>query len=149
MKTILSFTLVVLLISCAEQKAKDVFVQETYYPVIRQLPLEPVYSRVTWSHLPKPIGPRVASNAPYLKKVILFEMPNSTLQESIVALAHSMGYEALYANSLAKRKISLLAEGTHEEILDKICEQSKTTAEIDHKERIIRVFDDNLSPTLP
>ena len=140
---------VLTLLGCAERKPEHIFVHEKYYPAVRQLPLEPVYGRVTWSHLPKPVGPRAKTDAPFLKKNISFELPQSTLEESVVALAHSMGYEALYPQELAKRKVSLVVEGTNEEILDKICEQSQTTAEIDHKERIIRIYDDGLNPVLP
>ena len=135
----------VLLLGCSQDKV----VRETYQPAFRQLPVESVYSRVSWSHMPKPIGPKNETRAPYLRKVISFEMPNSTLEETVVALAHSMGYEAIYSREIANRKVSLVTEGTQEEILDKICEQADVMAEIDRKDRVVKILKGATRPGLP
>ena len=133
--------------SCSGTRAKEELVEQ-YTPATRQLPLEPVYSRVTWSHLPKPVGPKFGGKSPYLEKVYSFEMSSSSLGESLSALSQAMGYEAVYPKKLANKKVSLVTEGTVYQILDKICQQAGVEAEVDHKSRVIRVLGDDTKPKL-
>ena len=142
-----SFLMLSFLIACSRGAKKEIVIEE-YSPVTRQLPLEPVYSRVAWSHLPKPIGPKFIGKSPYLEKIYVFEMSSSSLAESVSALSDAMGYEAKYPKHLAQRKVSLVMEGTVYQILDKICEQAAVQAEVDHEARIIRIVSEETKPKL-
>ena len=138
---------VLLLSACSSNSKKAVEVQ-TYRPAIHQLPLEPRYSRVTWSHLPKPVVPASETKGPYLRKVMAYEVPDSNVRESLTVLANSIGYEAVIPSELKNRKVSLVMEGTIVEILDAICAQANISAEINDKKRTIQVFDRVPDPRL-
>ena len=136
-------------VSCSTSSSEPEVVVRNYYPARRQLPPEPVYSRLTWSHLPNPISEESAINSPYLSRVISFELEQSNLEEAIDALAQSMGYEAIYSRTLAARPISISMEGTVFEVLNRICKQGKVIASINHDERAILVADAATKPRLP
>ncbi|MDR2338337.1 MAG: hypothetical protein LBE20_06835 [Deltaproteobacteria bacterium] len=123
-------------VSCSSRKV----LVETYQPVIKKLPQDHRYSKVTWSHLPKPIVPETETKGPYLKKVMTFDVPNSNVKESIMILAHSAGYEAIIPKELEGRRVSVVMDGTTIEILETICRQANISSEVDDKQRIIKVF---------
>jgi hypothetical protein len=123
--------------SCGGRKV----VVETYQPVIKKLPQDARYSKVTWSHLPKPIVPETHAKGPYLKKVMAFEVPNSNVKESVTILAHSAGYEAIVPKDLEGRSVSVVMDGTTIEILETICRQANVSSEVDDKQRTIKIFD--------
>ncbi len=134
---------------CVACSAQEPVAVEYYQPAYRTSPPEPVYSRVMWGHLPKPIKPRSETNAPLLLPVISFELPNSTLEEAIEALAQTMGYRWHYPQRIAKRRIQIRMEGTVEEVLAEIARQGKVQADFDHKQRLVRVVDGRMLPRLP
>lgn len=122
---------------------------EYYQPAYRTSPPAPVYSRVMWSHLPRPIAPKARDTAPLILPEVQFEFPNSNLGEAIEALAQTMGYRWHYPSSVSNRKIQIRMEGTVEEVLREISAQANVQAQFDHKKRLIIVFDSNMIPRLP
>lgn len=122
---------------------------EHYKTAFRQTAPEPVYSRLTWSHLPEPMPTEGALNAPYLSPTVSFELPNSTLEEAVVALAQTIGYEPVYPVELASRKVSIDKVATIDEILADIEEQAGVFAEVNHQRRFLRFSDGSTQPKLP
>ena len=122
---------------------------EYYQPAYRTSPPEPVYSRVMWSHLPNPIKPRSRDDAPFYLPVVSFELPDTTLDEAIEALAQTMGYRWHYPKSVAKRPLHIRMEGTVEEILNEISKQANVKAAFDHEHRMVRVIEGSMVPDLP
>ena len=122
-----------------------------YYPAaFRQLPPEPVYGRVTWSHLPEPFKPRVHDNAPLLLPTMTFEFPRSTLGETVQALAQALGYTWSYPEDAAKRPIAIKMTATAEEILNEIGRQAQVYGVFDHDQRVVRVITKSMvTPELP
>ncbi len=123
--------------------------KEYYQVATRQEPKEPVYSRVTWSQLPRPVPDAPVQKGKMIQPTMSFEMPNSTLAESLEALSQSIGYELRYPAKWAKRRVSLKFTGTVEEILAEICKQSRVKASLDHENKILRVHFSETSPRLP
>ena len=144
-------TLLLLLLSisflaaCSAPKAAP----ETYKITNRQHAPEPVYSRVTWSHLPKPIMPKATNEAPFVLPIVEFDMPQATLREAVEALAQAMGYRWHYPASVASRRIKIRMEGTVEEILKEIGNQAKVYGSFDHQQRLVTIVDDKMLPKLP
>ena len=148
-KSFLLITLCPALLLCVACSSGDKKLEvEKYRPATHQLPLEPRYSKVTWSHLPKPIVPESNVKGPYMRKVMSYEVPNSDVKESLTILSNSVGYEAVIPKELEKRKVSLIMEGTTLEILNAICTQAGISAEIDDAKRVIKVFDRVPEPRL-
>ena len=148
-KSFLLLTLSPILLLCVACSSNNKKLEvEKYRPAAHQLPLEPRYSKVTWSHLPKPIVPESNAKGPYMRKVMSYEVPNSNVKESLTILSNSVGYEAIIPRELEKRKVSLIMEGTTLEILEAICVQADMNAEIDDAKRIIQVFDRVPEPRL-
>ena len=146
--TTLCISLLVLSCSCNKKVTYTRQIEE-YRPVTTSSAPEPVYGRVTWAHLPKPIAPKTRHNSPYILPVISFELVDSNLAEAIEALSQSMGYDRHYPKSIAKRKVSIRMEGTLEEVLEEIARQAKVTARFEHERKLIRVFEDKMLPQLP
>lgn len=140
-----------LMLLCSSCSKKEVYQRqlEEYRPVTRREAPEPVYGRVTWAHLPKPVAPKALSNAPYLLPVVSFDLVDSNLEEAIEALAQTMGYDRHYPKSVAKRKVSIKMVGTVEEVLTEIASQAKVTARFEHERKLVRVFEDRMLPQLP
>ena len=124
-------------------------VQEVYYPTRRQTPPEPVYSRVAWSHLPKPIGSVSSNNTVFLKKSVSYEFKKSNLEQAINAIADNIGFEAIYPPDVAKRPVSMKLDGTPDEALAMLGEKTNTSIEVNQSARKLTVIDKALTPTLP
>ncbi len=125
-------------------------VRTEYYPTaFRQNAPEPVYSRLTWSHLPQPVQKKAANDAPYLMPKLAFELPNSNLEETLQALAQTIGYRWSYPSELGDRRVSVKRVGTVEEILSEIGRQAGVETELDHEQRLVRAFDRSMAPRLP
>lgn len=122
---------------------------EPYYTAYRQFPPEPVYSRVTWSHLPMPVQPRTHEEAPYLMPEIYFDMPNSNLGESVEAIAQTMGYQWECPQAIAKKPVRIRMNGTIKEVLDEIDRQAGVKTTMDHQKRSIHVGARQTRATLP
>lgn len=144
---IAKLTFLGLLLACS---SNEVLPAVEYYNVpYRKFPPEPVYSRVTWSHLPQPIQPKVRDAAPILMPVLSFELPKSNLEEAVEALAQTIGYGWDFPAGAAKRPVRIRMVGTVEEILKEISRQTKVKAAIDHSRRLVQVFDTEIRPELP
>jgi hypothetical protein len=147
----ITFSLVLLLgvVSCSSTSDEVPVRVEYYKSAYRQFPPDPVYSRLMWSQLPKPIMPKSTDNAPYLLPTIAFELPDSTLGEAIEALAQTMGYRWDYPSGLAKRAIHIRMDGTVEEVLKEIGRQGGVQTMLDHEQRLVRVMGEGVLPSLP
>lgn len=120
--------------------------KEFYNMPSRKYAPEPVYGRMTWSHLPEPQVQKNKDDAPLIDPTFSFEMPNSNLTEALEALSQAIGYRWKYPQRLGHRKISINRVGTVSEILSEICSQAHVRAALDNAERIIYVQDANLRP---
>lgn len=149
MKFLLVISSAVLLLSLFGCSGNEQYEVEYYRPAFRQSGPEPVYSRVMWSHLPDPIRPQAAEQAPVMMPVISFEFPDSTLEETVEALAQTMGYRWHYPQHLGKRVIQINMEGTIDEILKEIGRQAKVETMLDHELRLVRVIEKRTLPQLP
>lgn len=128
---------------------RDVEKRKVYYKMVtRQHPPEEVYSRVTWSHLPQPIAAKAQNNAPLLEPTISFELPNSSLKESVEALAQAIGFRWDYPPSLSNVPVSINKVGTVSEILTDIEKQAEVKTELNFTDRVIRVIDPSTLPSL-
>lgn len=138
----------VVLAACSSRP--DVVVRTEYYPsAFRQNAPEPVYSRLMWSHLPQPIQAKADNDAPYLMPKISFELPNSNLEETLQALAQTIGYRWSYPAELGTRRVSVKRVGTVDEILSEIGRQAGVETELDHEQRLVRAYDRSMAPRLP
>ncbi|MCB0322081.1 MAG: hypothetical protein KDD69_00875 [Bdellovibrionales bacterium] len=152
MKTRLATRIAILLLmvgvgtACSDTQPVAV---EYYQPAYRTTPPEPVYNRLMWSHLPKPIAPKTAEVAPALLPEVEFDMPDAKLGEAIEALAQTMGYRWHYPNKVAGRQIKIRMEGTVEDVLKEIGRQGNVYAQFDHEHRLIVVMDSDMVPRLP
>ena len=120
----------------------------------RQTAPEPVYSRVTWSHLPEPAPPRARpredlKNVPLFHPVVSVELHQTSLGEAVQSLAQTIGYDWSFPKELARRKVRVKTVGTVEEVLKEIDRQAGVKSELDHVRRIVRVIDKKTEPTLP
>src|SRR5262245_36490409 len=120
------------LFGCSSKKPVEPVI-EYYQPAFRQLPPEPVYSRLTWGHLPQPIKPKVRESAPLLMPVMAFELPRTTLGEAIEALAQSIGYYWSYPADVSRRPIAIKMTGSVDQILREIGKQADVYAILDHR----------------
>ena len=122
---------------------------ETYKVAFRQRAPEPVYGRFMWSHLPNPIKPKVAETAPFHLPRVQFDMPDASLEEAVEALAQAMGYRWHFPKAVATRRVRIRMEGTVEEILTEIGNQTGVYGMFDHKERMVKIIDTRMIPRLP
>ncbi len=119
-----------------------------YYPSTRRLPPEPVYSRVMWVYLPKPVGIETKNDVVFLRRIMSFELKNATLEEAVNAISQSMGFEAVYPRSLAGRRTSIDFEGSVEDALEKLSLDTNTRIKVDRGSRTISVFDRKIAPRI-
>lgn len=138
----LAVALVCLLAGCSSSSAPAKEPEIVYTPAFRKLPPEPVYSRLTWSHLPEPIPGKSKEKPPYLWPVISVDLADATLAEALDALTQTIGYQSYYPVEISERKVSLKMRGTVEEILSVIAGQVGVVAELNHTERMVRVVED-------
>lgn len=129
---------------CGQKKVPVVY--ENYKYGYRQLPPEPVYSRLTWAHLPQPVPAKAQEYAPMLQPVIAIDLANSNLEEAIEALAQTIGYNWHYPEELGVKPISIKMVGTVEQILEEIGEQAGVLAELNHERRLVRVIGERMVP---
>ncbi len=149
---ILTASFAILCVSCSPQKPEFEFIEpreEYYQAATRQAPIEPVYSRVTWSHLPRPVGEQRVEKGQLYQPVIEFSMKNATLLEALEALSQTIGYELRYPTQYGSRAVSMEITGTVEEVLKEVSRQAKVSARLDHKRRILVVGNFADSPSLP
>ena len=135
------------MLSCSAKPQQATRSVEYYYPKTRTIAPEPVYSRLTWSHLPKPL-PRNVKNSPYIQPVIVFDFNDSTLKEAITALAQTIGYRWEISPDIEDKNVSIRMEGTIDEVLAEIANQAQVHASFDRKNRIVNVLDVSMAPSL-
>ncbi|MCC6952812.1 MAG: hypothetical protein IT290_01705 [Deltaproteobacteria bacterium] len=135
-----------LLCGCAPKKTVE---EKFYYPATRQLPPEPVYSRVSWSHLSHPVPLSARERTPYLEPVVSVNYRNSTLGEAMSGLAKSFGYRLEMAGELETRPVSISTTGTLEQVFAVMRRESGVLVSLDHNEKVFRVADGAIVPQLP
>lgn len=120
-----------------------------YQPSYRQEAPQPVYSRLMWSQLPEPIKPRSRAEAPLMLPEVFVELKDVTVDEAVEALAQTMGYRWENSGMASGPRISVHMEGNVEEILGEIKAKSNMPLELSHEDKVIRVADKRLIPSLP
>lgn len=136
-KLLLAAPLLLGMVACSSKKEEPIV--EYYHPAYRQFPPEPVYSRLSWSHLPAPIQPKSRENAPLLMPTIVFDLPRSTLGEAVEALAQAMGYTWTYPESAKSRRIAIKMTASVDEIAKEIDRQAQVHTVLDNDSRMVRV----------
>ena len=130
-------------------RPQDVDYSVEYYDYsTRKHKPQQVRSRVMWSHLPQPLPSEVETESPLIWPKMSFELPDSTLGEAIEAVCSAIGYRGHYSKRIANRPISVNKIATVDEILKELGKQARVVAELDHKNRTLRVFGPNQVPTL-
>ncbi|MFN8391982.1 MAG: hypothetical protein U0136_16955 [Bdellovibrionota bacterium] len=146
---LLSLTLLTALTACSSAPPPGPEV-EYYRAAYRQSPPEPVYGRVTWSHLPQPIKPRSKMDAPLLMPTIAFEFPKSTLGETVQALAQAIGYTWSFPDDAAGRPIAIKMTATVDQVFAEILRQGNVYGVLDHDGRVVRIVSRSMvAPKLP
>gem|GEM_PF-3092484 len=144
--------LIILLVGCASNtkpRYDEVAVTTEQYKISsRRHGADPVYSRFVWSALPKPVGEKQSSEAPFMFPSFTFELPDSTLGESISALGQALGYGWDVPKQFVKRKVSINMNGNVEEIIQEIVRQTQVEVEVDYKGKVIRVLSPEVQPRL-
>lgn len=140
--------------SATGKETQNNLVRVEYYDVAyRQFAPEPVYSRLTWSHLPQPIRTKVRQSAPILMPSVSFELPRSNLQEAIEAVAQTIGYNWSYPKGIGGRPVAIRMTGTVEEVLEEIGRQTRIVTVLDHENRTLRILESApagpIEPVLP
>jgi hypothetical protein len=120
-----------------------------YQPAYRQEAPQPVYSRLMWSHLPEPVKPRTRPDAPLMLPDVFVELKDVTVDEAVEALAQTMGYRWENSVGASGPRISVHMEGNVEEILGEIKAKSNMPLELSHEDKVIRLADKRLIPSLP
>lgn len=144
--------------SCSSNEAlyKELKRPVEYYSYSeKRFPREPVYSRLMWSHLPRPVVSKshnrdVRDNkAPLLSPELEFHMEEVTLQEALEALGSTIGYRVIYPNYLGSRLVSLKMSGRVDEIVRELCKQGQVMVRMDSKQRVISVLEGRREKGLP
>ena len=154
-RVIIAISMSFLSIGCSSSsKDAQKLVRVEYYDVAyRESPPEPVYSRLSWSHLPAPIKTKSRETAPMIMPSISFELPRSNLQEAIEAVAQTIGYNWSYPKGIGGRPVAIRMVGTVEEVLEEIGRQTRVVAVLDHESRTLRILESApskpIAPTLP
>ena len=139
----------VLSVACSKPDRSELEPKIEYYKVTqRQSAPEPVYSRVTWSHLPAPLPNKQTEQAPLLLPNIVFDLPNTTLAVAVEALAQAMGFRWVFPAALKAQPVSIRMEGSVHEVLAEIARQAEVDVELDVENRIVRVYSRALAPKL-
>ena len=136
-------SLSMLLVACSSNERRVVY--DYYTPAYRQLPPEPVYSRVMWSHLPEPLPAEYGGSAPLLRPVLSLDMPKTTFAEVLESLAITLGYQCAFLDNpsaapLLSRSVSMKTSGYPEQLFDELGMQVGVQIEVDHLRRSIEVI---------
>ena len=140
------------LIGCIEVPIPDVTKVEYYNLPVRKLPLPETYSRVRWSHPPKPMGVTLSSSAggvPVFQPRFEFDLKNSNVRESVEAIAQAIGYDTRIPRDLRNKKVSFKLEGSLTDAIQTIDKQAGVKTRIDHRGQIIVVSPKEIVPKLP
>ena len=137
-------------VACSSKEPVEIVIDE-YYPSTRQLPPEPVYSRLAWSNLPEPVPSAYSKKSPYLRPVMAFDLPRSNLEEALEALSQTIGYELSYPKKLRRKPVSLQVEGTVDEVAREIARQTNLDVHLNHGARRVEVSQKRspVQPRLP
>ncbi|NMC63324.1 MAG: hypothetical protein GYA55_09175 [SAR324 cluster bacterium] len=124
--------------------------KDFFYPV-RQLPPEPVYSRLKYVYLPDviPEAP-TGESANRIDPKIHLTVTNSTLERTAQALAETVHYKGFIAQEIAQQPYSCDLSGTVDEVAENISSDSNIDVVVDHSQREIRFLPrTSVPPRLP
>jgi len=125
--------------------------RKDFFHPVRQLPPEPVYSRLKYVYLPDviPEAP-TAESANRIDPKIHFEVTNSTLERTAQALGETIHYKAFIAQEIAQQPYSCNLSGTVDEIAQNISRDSNIDVVVDHSQRELRFLPrTSVLPRLP
>ena len=141
-RTFLSLIVLLVCYGCSHTSTYDSVARrkEYYKSVSRTSPQIPVYSRVTWSHLPEPLTASAGNESPLMIKEFSFVLPHSDLGESLEAVSQTMGFRVKCPSELKKRRVSINRKDTILGVLRDIGEQCGVRMVVDVDQRLISVF---------
>lgn len=141
-RTVLSLIVLLFCYGCSHTSSYDSVARrkEYYKGVSRTTPQIPVYSRVTWSHLPEPLTASGGNKTPLMMKEFSFVLPNSDLGESLEAVSQTMGFRVKCPSELKNRRVSINRKDTIVGVLREIGEQCQVRMVVDVDQRLISVF---------
>lgn len=144
---ILCFSL--LLVACSKPDRSELEPKVEYYSVTqRKSAPEPVYSRVTWSHLPAPLPSKKTEKSPLMLPAMAIDLPDATLPEAVEAIAQAMGFRWVYPAGLPSAPVSIRMEGSVHEVLAEVARQAGVDIELDVENRIVRAHSRATAPKL-
>ncbi len=129
-----------LLTSCSSSKTPETGALQAHRISLRQVPPQPVYSRVRFGLDPSPLPSRELprSNADLINPIVHMELKNATLEEASSVLAAVSRYTSYTASTIAKQRISLNMLGTVDEIASHIAAEAGIKVVVDHDVRQVR-----------
>lgn len=136
-------------VACSKPDRSELEPKVEYYTVTqRKTAPEPVYSRVTWSHLPAPLPSKKTEKSPLMLPSMAIDLPDATLAEAVEAIAQAMGYRWIYPAGIPTAPISISMEGSVHEILAEVARQAGVDIELDVENRVVRAHSRATAPQL-
>jgi len=122
----------------------------TFSVAQRQLPPEPVYSRLRWVRPPEniPGDQGVSDSAPAIMPVMHLEVKDTSLEEVAKILASAAQYSSYCSSLIAKQTVTISRLGTLDELGTEVQKAAQIRVIIDHGTRQIRFLADH-APTAP
>lgn len=126
--------------ACASTEPTPKPPRRAYYFPSRQLPLEPVYSRLREVRSPDPLPDKLflAQQPPIIHPVFHMKVRNVTLEKAAQLLASTARYNAYCAGTIADRKISVNDLGNIDELGRKIARKADINVVVDHENAEVR-----------
>ncbi|RME58976.1 MAG: hypothetical protein D6780_05850 [Candidatus Dadabacteria bacterium] len=139
-KLLLSFVLIIpLFVSCSTSKPK--VKPLVFQAAKRQLPPEPVYNRLRESYLPETVPERDKKFSLKRKRilpVIHLKLRRATPYEACLVLAATARYRPFCSAYIGRKRITIDALGTIDELAEKLAKKTDLIIEVDHKLREVR-----------
>jgi len=122
----------------------------TFSVAMRQLPPEPVYSRLRIVRPPEviPNAPRVDTQAPAVVPVLHLEVKDMKLDEVARVLASAAQYSSYCSSLVAQQTLSLNRLGTLDELGAEVEKAAQIRVIIDHAGRQVKFLAEH-APTAP
>lgn len=134
--------LLIFLSGCSTPHYDKLAGTKSYDLATRQLPPDPVYSRLKWVHLPEMYPSmmyKASEDRPRYFPVFHFQINNRELCDAAVQLAGTARYSSYCSSLLKGERITLQALGTIDELAKKIeNSSSKVRVVVDHENREVR-----------
>ncbi|MCB0338335.1 MAG: hypothetical protein KDD53_01970 [Bdellovibrionales bacterium] len=110
-------------------------------PATRQLPPDPVYSRLRWGLQPQvlpSVNKKPSDNTPLILPVVHFDMGEGSVEEAAQILTATTSYSAYVSSKVGSRMITLNSLGTVNELAEEIGRLAHIDVVVDHNNKEIR-----------